>query len=124
MIGRRAWQSAATGAFFALASAACGDDAGSNDRDTEMSTSPLAGECALPDEGYSAACDACSAESCCDAIAACRSDAECERQFSCVVRCQEAADATGCYDGCGATHPSYLAYEDCSFDRCVSTCWM
>ncbi|HTV17341.1 MAG TPA: hypothetical protein VMG12_01680 [Polyangiaceae bacterium] len=124
MIGSRAWRGWAMVGMFALMGAACGGDDDADDRDTQTSTSPLAGECALPDEGYSAACDECSAAQCCDTIAACRGDAECERQFACVVRCQSAVDATACYDGCAATHPAYLAYEDCSFEQCLSTCWM
>jgi hypothetical protein len=127
VIGMSAWRLAMARSILAIGCFACaGEDGGGDDSrpSAEPGAAESGAECTLPDEGYSAVCDECSARECCDTVFACTSDADCARQFSCVVRCQEAIDATACYEGCAATHPGYLAYEDCTFDRCLSTCWM
>jgi hypothetical protein len=132
MIRMRAWQrQVAVGIAVLgwLACIACGSDDGGGEPDAESASksgaSAQALECSLPDDGYSVACNECLASQCCAPIGACLSDAAtCAQQLGCVVRCQAALDATACYDACGATDPGYIAYEDCSFDRCLSTCWM
>lgn len=82
--------------------------------------------CALPAGGYDDRCNACLVAECCSSIRACEQDEGCAAQLSCVVQCQNAADPTACSDAClaDAPYPSYSAYDDCSFDRCRSTCWM
>lgn len=82
--------------------------------------------CELPSGGYSAACNGCLAAQCCTQIEDCKGDAACVEQLRCIVECQADDDPTECSMGCarGDLHAGYVAYDDCSFVECLSTCWM
>jgi hypothetical protein len=125
----RAWQrqvAVGIAGLGGLGSIACGSDDDGAEAGSASKTQAAAPalECSLPDDGYSVACNECLALECCNPIAACLGETACAEQLGCVVRCQAALDATACYDACAASDPGYLAYEDCSFDRCLATCWM
>lgn len=88
---------------------------------------PAAEMCELPSGGYSDACNGCLEVSCCPEVEACKADVACAEQLTCIVDCQHAADPGACSQGCIGTsglHVLYTPYDDCSFDECVSTCWM
>lgn len=85
-----------------------------------------ASSCELPEGGYGDSCNSCLASSCCSVIEACERDASCSTQLSCIVRCQHADDPTACSAACipGVPDPGYVAYDDCSFQECRSSCWV
>lgn len=97
----------------------------SSEQETERGELTAAARCELPAQGYSPSCDQCLAARCCEPIEACKSDAECAEQVSCIVRCQYADDPASCSPACIADqpHPGYLAYDDCSFEQCLEECW-
>src|SRR5262245_17398135 len=74
-------------------------------------------QCELPSGGYPGGCNECLAAQCCAPIAACREDASCAAQLTCVVDCQHAADPVGCSAACTEQGPlpGYTEYDDCSF---------
>lgn len=84
------------------------------------------GVCELPSGGYAAACNSCLAAQCCTPIEDCKSDAACGEQLRCIVECQDDEDPAACSMACAGegVHAGYVAYDDCSFVECLSTCWM
>jgi hypothetical protein len=115
--------------------AACGDGSparapaagDSSDAPAETRQGQLgAAGCQLPRGGYTDSCNSCLATSCCAPIDDCLHDQACNQQLGCVIDCQNANDPTQCSLDClgDAPHPSYLSYDDCSFDACRSSCWM
>jgi hypothetical protein len=85
-----------------------------------------AGVCQLPSGGYSAACNGCLAAQCCTQIEDCKGDATCGAQLRCIVECEEDENPAECSMACAREdlHAGYIAYDDCSFVECLSTCWM
>ena len=85
-----------------------------------------AGMCELPSGGYAAACNSCLAAQCCAEIEACKSDTACGEQLRCIVECQDDENPADCSMACtrDGVHAGYVAYDDCSFVECLSTCWM
>jgi hypothetical protein len=59
-------------------------------------------------------------------VEACKADEACAAQLTCIVECQHASDPGPCSEACMAdgAHVLYTAYDDCSFDACLDTCWM
>jgi hypothetical protein len=85
-----------------------------------------AGACELPSGGYAAPCNGCLAAQCCTQIEDCKSDAACGEQLRCIVECQDDENPAACSMACAREdlHAGYVAYDDCSFVECLSTCWM
>jgi hypothetical protein len=119
-----------------LSLAACGGGAANQEEheaeptdssaQAELGPTLPASSCGLPEGGYDDGCNSCLAANCCVPVEACKQDPGCAAQLSCIVRCQHADDPTVCSDACipGAPDPGYLAYDDCSFQECRSSCWM
>jgi hypothetical protein len=82
--------------------------------------------CELPSGGYAAACNSCLAAQCCAPIEDCKSDAACGEQLRCIVECQDDENPAECSMACArdGVDARYVAYDDCSFVECLSTCWM
>jgi hypothetical protein len=91
-----------------------------------MARSAEAGMCELPSAGYAAACNDCLAARCCTQVEDCKSDAACSAQLGCIIECEDAEDPAECSMACmpEGVHAGYVAYDDCSFVECLSTCWM
>jgi hypothetical protein len=102
------------------------DDGALDDSSAAQQAQLAPAECRLPAGGYGPSCDACLAARCCGPVADCLHDPTCRAQLSCVVDCQSASDPGGCSSACvgDRPHPGYLSYDDCSFDSCLSSCWM
>lgn len=73
----------------------------------------------------SEACDACLERVCCDAVAACSADAECNDAYSCLSICLAQPELEGCPGRCfgnGAPLPLFDAILACVFDPCTAEC--
>jgi len=97
----------------------------SAEANTAATLLPESARCELPEPGYGGECNSCLAARCCEPIEACDADAVCSEQLACVVRCQTADDPGRCSMACLGEEPAagYLAYDDCSFSECLSSCW-
>jgi len=93
---------------------------------TMLAATAGSGMCELPSGGYSPACNSCLAAQCCAQIEDCKSDAACSPQLRCIVECQDDENPAACSMACAREdlHAGYVAYDDCSFVECLSTCWM
>ena len=124
-------------AMLALAPLGCSDSdstsrsepappAPSEETTTRSAVMPAAAMCELPSGGYASDCNGCLEASCCEDVEACKADAECAAQLTCIVECQRATEPGACSEACtpDGMHVLYTAYDDCSFDACIDTCWM
>ena len=112
----------------ALDAAVATDDAeaGAPARDAESDASD--GTCALPGSFGSAKCDACTAEKCCEPLAACEANATCKPLLACILGCSDEPDAGACVRACMDAQPDgvslYRQLETCVFfsDACGFEC--
>ena len=92
------------------------DDAGDVERTVDAGAD--AARCALPNSFGSPQCNECVATTCCEQLAACAEDPECDALRACSLPCMDAADAKGCVQTCLSKYPDETGLWDA-----VETCW-
>jgi hypothetical protein len=127
---------ALVGASLVVACSGSSEDAPPSNADTsdEMPASaplaPAGGEgsqpSGLPGSFGPPECDACLADRCSDAVAACTADAACSRLLSCVTDCAGQDDPGTCFGGCelaASEPPEELdAFFLCLAEQCEAEC--
>jgi hypothetical protein len=131
----------ALGLLLAVGGLACtSSDGGSATRQSseanaaQPATSPMdrspaastASGCSLPSSYGTVACDECIHARCCEELATCNGDAECQAGLECTLGCVGTANPPQCFASCfGGSGPpaAFSAFDDCTFFECEAACF-